>query len=41
MKKGEHHQLAEPYKKRIRELELEIGRLKQLNLFEGKTYGKP
>ncbi len=34
IKRGEHSQLAEPYKKRIRELEIEITRLKQLNLFK-------
>lgn len=33
MRKGEHTNQTEPYKKRIRELELEIAQLKQLNLF--------
>lgn len=36
MKKHEHVTQTEPYKKRIRELELEITRLKQLNLFKGE-----
>ena len=31
--RNEHDRIAEPYKKRIRELEAEIFRLKQLNLF--------
>lgn len=33
LKKNEHHRLAEPYKKRIKELEVQIANLQQKSLF--------